>query len=286
MVFLSVLLVLIWSTGFITGKFIVGLIDPNIYLGIRFFFAAVIFAVIVYFQKRSYPKLAEMPKHILAGVFMNSIYMGLSYVALVKGLPAGIMALIGALQPVLVTLLAFLLLKEKTTLVGAVGMLVGFVGLVMVISPALHFDMVFGGLTILTLTLGCLSVLALSFGVTYQKMSIHSSDIMSAMVIQNLSACFVTMGFAFFLGESLLELQLETFLLLLWGIVVLSCGGMFLMIFLVRKMAAAKVSILLLLAPPLAAVESYFLFSETMTIVQIIGSLITIFGVYVSKVKG
>lgn len=165
-------------------------------------------------------------------------------------------------------------------------MLVGIFGLVMVISPALHFDMVFGGLTILTLALGYLSVLALSFGVTYQKVSILSSDIISAMVVQNLSACFISMAFAFFLGESLLEVQFETFLLLLWGIVVLSCGGIFLMIWLVRKLAASKVSILLLLAPSLAAVESYFLFNESMTSLQVIGFLVTIFGVYVSRVKG
>lgn len=50
MALLSVLLVLIWSTGFITGKFIVGLIDPNIYLGIRFFFAALIFAALLIFK--------------------------------------------------------------------------------------------------------------------------------------------------------------------------------------------------------------------------------------------
>lgn len=40
---------------------------------------------------------------------MNSVYMGLSYVALVKGLPAGIMAL----QPVLVTLFGFFVVERE-----------------------------------------------------------------------------------------------------------------------------------------------------------------------------
>lgn len=286
MLFLCVLLVLIWSTGFIAGKLIVGLIDPNIYLGIRFFFVALIFAAIAYFQGRPFPKRAEIPKHMVAGIFMNSVYLGLSYVAISKGLPAGIMALIGALQPVLVALLAFIMVKEKTSLLGVLGMLIGIAGLALVISPALDLNLSEGGLTLTTILLGAAAVLALSFGVTYQKMSIASSDLMSSMALQNIAAFVVALGFIFFLEERLFVFQLESFLLLLWGVLVLSGGGLFLMVWLVRKLPAAKVAILLLLAPPLAAVESYFLFDEVMTSLQILGFVITIAGVYLSRVKG
>lgn len=283
MAFLYVLLVLIWSMGFITGKFIVGLIDPNVYLSIRFVCAGLLFAAIALLLRRPFPKWKELPKHIIAGMLMNGFYLGLAYVAIAKGLPAGIMALIGALQPALVTLLAFLLIKEKTSFKGIVGIFVGMFGLFLVVSPALNISS--GGVSVLTLVLACSAILALSLGVTYQKMSISSSDIFSSMAVQNLAASVISCGFMLFLGEQLFVMQWQSFALVAWGILVLSGGGVFLMVFLLRKTKASQVSTMLLLAPPLAAIESYFLFSESMTTIQIVGFVVTIAGVYLSRVK-
>ena len=285
MAFLYVLLVVIWSTGFITGKLIVGLIDPNVYLGIRFFCAGLLFLAIALVQRRHFPKWKELPKHIIAGMLMNGFYLGFAYVAIAKGLPAGIMALIGALQPALVTLLAFLIIKEKTSLKGIVGMLIGMVGLMLVVSPALELDMKHGGVSLFTFALACSAIFALSLGVTYQKMSISSSDIFNSMAIQNLAASVVSFGFVLILGESLFRVQLESILLMFWGVIVLSGGGVFLMVWLLRKVKASKVSTVLLLAPPLAAIESYFLFTESMTTIQIVGFVVTITGVYLSRTK-
>jgi drug/metabolite transporter (DMT)-like permease len=57
------------------------------------------------------------------------------------------------------------------------------------------------------------------------------------------------------------------------------------MVWLLRKVKASQVSTVLLLAPPLAAIESYFLFTESMTTIQIVGFVVTITGVYLSRTK-
>jgi len=282
----SVLLVLIWSMGFITGKFIVGLIDPNVYLSIRFLCAGLVFLTIALLLRRPFPQWKDVPKHILAGMLLNGLYLGLAYVAIAKGLPAGIMALIGALQPALVTVLAFLWIKEKTSFKGIMGIVIGMFGLVLVVSPALGLDIGNGGVSLLTLILGCSAILVLSLGVTYQKTSISSSDIFSSLAIQNLAGSVVSLGFVFFLGERLFVMQWESFALVAWGVFVLSGGGVFLMVWLLRKSKASQVSTMLLLAPPLAAVESYFMFNESMSATQIAGFVITIAGVYLSRAKG
>ncbi|MGJ8648082.1 MAG: DMT family transporter [Marinomonas colpomeniae] len=283
MAFLYILLVLIWSMGFITGKLIVGLIDPNVFLSIRFVCAGLLFTAIALLLRRPFPQWKELPKHILAGMLMNGFYLGLAYVAIAEGLPAGIMALIGALQPALVTLLAFLLIKEKTSFKGIIGIFVGMFGLLLVVSPAL--DISSGGVSVLTLVLACTAILALSLGVTYQKMSISSSDIFSSMAVQNLAASVVSIGFMVFLGEHLFVMKWQSFALVVWGVLVLSGGGVFLMVWLLRKTKASQVSTMLLLAPPLAAIESYFLFSESMSTIQIVGFVVTIAGVYLSRAK-
>ena len=78
-------------------------------------------------------------------------------------------------------------------------------------------------------------------------------------------------------------MEWQAFALVAWGIVVLSGGGVFLMVWLLRKSRASQVSTLLLLAPPLAAIGSYFIFDETMTLIQLSGFVVTIGGVYLSR---
>lgn len=278
-----VLLVLIWSTGFITGKLIVGLIDPNVYLAIRFALTGSIFLILALIFKRTFPVRQEWPKHILAGALLNGFYLGFAYVALEQGLPAGVMALIGALQPILVTLLAFVLIKEKTSVLGLIGMAIAISGLLMVISPSL--DEQSNSFSVTLALLGLLGILCLAFGSIYQKMSISGSDIFVSMSIQNLAAACVSTAFLLLLKEQLFVVAWQTFALIAWGVIVLSCGGVFLLVWLLRKIKASQVSTLMLLVPPLAALEGYFIFGEALTHLQLVGVVTTLAGVYLSRLN-
>lgn len=278
-----VLLVLIWSTGFITGKLIVGLIDPNVYLAIRFALTGSIFLILALIFKRTFPVRQEWPKHILAGALLNGFYLGFAYVALEQGLPAGVMALIGALQPILVTLLAFVLIKEKTSVLGLIGMAIAISGLLMVISPSL--DEQSNSFSVTLALLGLLGILCLAFGSIYQKMSISGSDIFVSMSIQNLAAACVSTVFLLLLKEQLFVVAWQTFALIAWGVIVLSCGGVFLLVWLLRKIKASQVSTLMLLVPPLAALEGYFIFGEALTHLQLVGVVTTLAGVYLSRLN-
>ena len=283
MLIFYVLLVLIWSTGFIIGKFIVGLIDPNIFLTLRFACVGVIFLSLAYILKRPFPPRQDWFKHAIAGTLLNALYLCLAYVALAEGLPAGVMALIGAIQPLLVMLLALILIKERTSLFSIIGVLVALSGLLLVISPSLsassasHFDP-------WLVLIGGAGVLSLALGAIYQKMSIAHSDIVSSMALQNLTAALVSGSFAVALSEHLFVFSWQSFALLAWGVFVLSCGGVFLLVWLLRKVPAALVSTLMLLVPPLAAVEGYVLFNESLTSMQIIGIAVTLGGVLLSRV--
>ena len=282
MLIFYVLLVLIWSTGFIIGKFIVGLIDPNVYLTIRFTAVALLFFVLAKALKRSFPVRKDLPKHFLAGTLLNAFYLSLAYIALAQGLPAGIMALIGALQPLLVTCLALVLIKERTSLLGMIGMLIAISGLLLVISPSLTSDGSASFSPWLAL-LGGAGVLSLALGSVYQKMSIADSDIVSAMAVQNFAAAVVSGAFALALGEHLFVVSWQSFALVAWGVLVLSCGGVFLLVWLLRKTPATRVSTLMLLVPPLAAIEGYLLFNESLSPLQIAGIIVTLSGVLLSR---
>ena len=66
---------------------------------------------------------------------------------------------------------------------------------------------------------------------------------------------------------------------LAWSVLGLSAGGLSLLIWLVRTQGPTRMSMLLLLVPPLAAVEAWLLFGEKLVPVQLAGFALALTGV-------
>jgi drug/metabolite transporter (DMT)-like permease len=66
---------------------------------------------------------------------------------------------------------------------------------------------------------------------------------------------------------------------LLWSILALSIGAMFLLYTLIRKNAATHVSSLMYLTPPVTALLAWALFSESLTYTGLAGMLLAAAGV-------
>jgi len=68
---------------------------------------------------------------------LHAIYLGGVWIAIAQGLPASISALLAALQPILTAALAPLLLHERIELKQWLGIALGFLGIIVVLSPKL-----------------------------------------------------------------------------------------------------------------------------------------------------
>ena len=64
---------------------------------------------------------------------------------------------------------------------------------------------------------------------------------------------------------------------------VLSAGGLSLLVWLVRHQGPTRMSMLLLLVPPLAAIEAWVLFGERLGPVQLIGFALALGGVMLGR---
>ena len=62
-----------------------------------------------------------------------------------------------------------------------------------------------------------------------------------------------------------------------------SVVGTTLLMWMMRHGEATKVTALLLLAPPLAAVQAYFVFNETLSPVQFVGFTLALIGVLLAR---
>lgn len=278
MVAIAVLFVFIWSTGFIVGKAIIPYADPTLFLFVRVSIAAAMFAVIAVHARVAWPAWKEVPKHLLAGVLLQGLYLSGTYWAIGGGLPPAIMALIGSLQPLLTAFIAIPVLKEIPSRKVWVGLVLGICGVFLVIQPALVKTGVDAFSTTAVL-IGLLAILSITFGTILQKTSISNADIRVSAVLQNVGSMIFTGIFVLILGESRWIWSVGLWANLLWAAFVLSGVGTFLLVWIVRRGQAAKASSLMFLAPPLAAVEAYFLFGDRLDPIQLSGFAIAVVGV-------
>jgi len=74
---------------------------------------------------------------------------------------------------------------------------------------------------------------------------------------------------------------------LLWGVLGISIGAISLLFIMIREGAATRVTSLLYLTPPTTAVMAWLIFDEPITLMTLMGTLLTVWGVWwvVSKVN-
>lgn len=271
-----VLLVLIWSTGFIAARAVAPHADPNLFLLFRFVIATAGFAVLA--RHVPWPKGRQFLGHLLTGMLMNGVYLGASWWAVSNGLAAGVMALLGALQPLFTALVVALVLRGPIGARAWFGLTLGFAGVALVLSPRLAGVNV-EGLPALPVALGLFSIAALTVGTMVQKSSLAAADLRAAGAVQHLGAAIVAGLLALFVGTGQWDNAPTLWLALLWSAGVLSLGGTALFVWMVRNGDVTRITALMLLVPPAAALQAYLLFAEALTAVQLAGFAVTLVGV-------
>ncbi|CAI1852505.1 carboxylate/amino acid/amine transporter [Serratia quinivorans] len=133
-------LILIWSTGFIAARAVADHADPNLFLTFRFLIAAAVFALLA--AHCVWPKGRQLIMHLLTGMLMNGVYLAASWWAVANGLAAGVMSLIGGLQPLFTALMllvppaaalqAYFLFGEALSLVQLTGFMLTLLGVAIV----------------------------------------------------------------------------------------------------------------------------------------------------------
>jgi drug/metabolite transporter (DMT)-like permease len=292
------LFVVLWSTGFVVARAIAPYADPNLFLLARFGGTAALFTCVALGQRAPWPRPRELGKHLFAGALLQGVYLGAGYWAVAQGMSAGVMALLGALQPLLTAALAAPLFGERLTMRRWQGLSLGLAGVVLVLMPKLlaaaagacaadasgapgaagsHAN------PLVVVLVAVLAVGAITAGTLYQKTSLARADIRSASAVQNAGAAIVAALLALALGEHRWIATTTLWVSLAWGIAMLSGAGVTLLVWMVRHGDAARATALLFLAPPLAALESWLLFGETLAPIQIAGFGVALAGVLIAR---
>ncbi|MGO4281362.1 DMT family transporter [Cupriavidus sp. RAF20_2] len=280
--------VLIWSTGFIVGKAVVPVADTSLFLLARFALAGLMFTLAAVLAGAAWPAAREVPRHLLAGALMQGIYLCAGYGAVAHGLSPSVMALLGALQPLLTALLAIPLLKELPSMRTWRGLALGAAGVGLVVLPAMRAGAPHAVSPWIVL-IGLLAIVSITMGTLLQKTSIAKADIRASSAWQNAGAMLVAGALVTVNGGPGAlhwEPGLTLWASLAYAALVLSGLGTWLLLGLVRRGRAANAAALMFLAPPLAAVQAALLFGDHLVPLQWLGMAVAGAGVWLCQTQG
>ena len=251
--------VLLWSSAFISAKYGLPDADPITFLFVRFLLVVLAFGVIAVVLRSKWPTDPRQIAHIAVfGALVQGAYLSGVFLAISKGLPAGIASLIVGLQPILTALLASQLLSERVRPRQWLGLALGVSGVVLVLWERANLNEIqpVG----VALCLG--SLLCISYGTIHQKRYCGNMDLVSGGLIQAVTACIVTGVAAFILEPMRVHWSLEFSLALAWLVVGVSLGAFSLLITMIKRGEAVKVISLFYMVPPVTAVMAWMAFGE------------------------
>ena len=217
---------------------------------------------------------------MIAGMLIHGVYLGGVFWAIFHGMPAGVTALVTGFQPLLTAALAIPLLHERISRRQWLGIVVGFVGVSLVVAPALG---AVHAVPLMALLASFIATLGFALGTVWQKRSEPKMDLRVNAAIQFIGALVVTAPVAWWLEDGRFDRSPAVLGALAWAVLVLSVGGISLLLFLLKRGAASRVAPLLYMAPPVAALIAFLLFGEALTAVQIMGAALAIGGAYMAR---
>ena len=279
--------VLLWSTGWVVARYAVPHVDPLTFLSVRYALAFACIAPFALAMKAPWPKDRQALLHTLvSGALIHGFYLATVWHAIGVGVPAGISGLIAALQPLMTAALSGWLIQERVSVRQWFGVAIGFLGVMLVLEPKL-VDGVGAGLSTLAVPIGLnvLGMLSVTLGSFYQKRYLAVGDLRTITAMQYIGALIVTLPLALATESMRFDLVPETFYALFWAVVPLSIGAVGLMVMMIRNGAVSKVASLIYLVPPAVAIQTYLLFDERLTTIQIAGLVVAAMGVYLATAR-
>lgn len=267
--------VLIWSTGFIVARYGMPHAPPFKFLVIRYALSILCFLLWIVLARVKWPTHPIEWLHLaVTGVFMHACYLGGVWAAVKLGMGSGLSSLIVGLQPVL-TALWLAATGNKIVTRQWLGLVLGFIGLVMVVSRKFGTG---GEADWLNMSLAVGALLSITMGTLYQKRYVKSCDVRTANTVQLGAALLVTLPLAALEFEAI-RWNTELVGAIAWSVLALTLGGSSLLYMLIQKGAAASVTSLMYLVPPVTAFIAWVLFAEAITLTTVLGTLLTALGV-------
>ena len=256
-----ILFLLLWASGFVFAAMALAHTDPLTLLALRYFLVVAALLPLLLILRPELPRSPAEWLHVsVVGACIQVFFFGGVYMALEHGLSAGAVALIASLHPIVVGLLAAPLVGERVNLQGWLGLALGLVGAVIVITSRMEVE----ATSLMSIAFAVCALLAMTSATLYEKRFGVAQHPVTANIIQ-CGLGFAVMMPAAWLLEPLRVAWTGEFLIALGYLVI--CNSLIavtLLLAMVRRGLVSRVSALFFLVPPLSALLAWLLLAEVM----------------------
>ena len=270
------LFVILWSSGFIGAKLGVGSAEPFTVLLLRFSVVLVVMLPLALLLRVEWPRNKTEIAHIAAAGLMIQVgYLGGCFSAVYHGMPAGMIALITGLQPILTAFAAAPMLGERVTPLQWLGLALGFGGVAMVVWQKINLH----GMDMISIAWALEALVTITAGTLYQKRYCPSFDLRAGSVIQFVAAFTIMLPLALASETMHIDWNLPFVIAICWLALALSIGAVSLLFVLIKHGEATRVSSLFYLTPLATAAMAWFAFEEHLDAIALAGMVIGVTGV-------
>lgn len=269
-----------WGTTYIAAR--VGAQEmPGLFIsGLRQFISGAI--LVSYFLLKGYrvPNKEILKKISVQSIFLLCIANGLLTWS-VEYISGGLAAIIAALVPLFIALFTVLLSKCATiSRLMIIGLVIGFAGVLTIFYD--YLGQMKSGSFVLGVVLAILSTLSWSFGTVYTSKEKPPINILFNVGLQMLIAGVLVLIICAVTGKyvNMANVGQNAWLALIYLIVFGSLIAYSAYVFMISKLPPTQVSVYAYINPIVAVLVGWLLLSEKMNLQMIIGTLITLGGVY------
>ncbi|MDA7479320.1 DMT family transporter [Planktomarina temperata] len=273
------LFLILWSAGYVVAK--VALMDaaPMALLALRFAAVIAIMAVLFAVLRPPLPKTLSGYLHLgFVGVLMQTVYFGMAYFSFVNGVAAGTAALIFSLQPILVALLAPRWTGEAVSWLQWFGLAIAMIGTLTVIVARLEI----GPPPLAGFGFAALALAGITLATLWEKRFGLSHHPVSANLIGYSAGLLGLLPFLNWAEIAAVNWTPSFYWALAYLVIGNSVVAVGLLLAMIRAGQVSRVSTLLFLVPPLAALIAWLTLDEPMPLLAWVGLLVSGGGVYLA----
>jgi len=285
---LGVGFVLSWNSGFIGAEFVLPSTKPLTLLFWRYWgLTLLLFGWLLLRRRLNWPGTEGVILASIVGILAHGVWLGCVLYSLGYGVPAGIVALVVALQPMATGALSGPVVGERTSRGSWAGLVIGLAGVMIAVLSRIQFSdsasvfaflMPFGSvlaITVASLIMRRLEVdpeksrLPLDHSLFYQSLGVAVVVTVPAIALE----CLSTEWSPAFAGG------------MLWLIIGVSLSAYALMWLLIGRIDATRVASLFYLGPPVTMLMAWAAFGDKLLMTDLAGLLVTFAGVLLAQVK-
>ncbi len=266
---------LIWSSAFTSARIIVQVAPPLSISALRFLIAGLIAVSIAYFLgQRAKFTHKQWLAIILFGLCQNAIYLGFFFMAMAK-IEASVASIIASSMPLLVAFVLVTVFKDKLSILGYSGLIIGFLGVVLIMSSRLS-----NGIDIVGIIQCVLGVLALTIATLSVKSASTGGNLFMVVGLQMLVGSAALSIPAFALETWDVVWDKKVILAFAYTIVVPGIIATYIWFLLVERIGATKAATFHFLNPFFGVAIAAMLLDEKLSYYDMIGVVIIMLGIF------